>query len=102
MDVFENAFFLPSLLIGATVLAGISAAWQKYSEENEGVIRPKAVLRDGILGLIFTAMAWNFIPDTMKHITEGVTTSVASATTSAVSNTASFGEYDVQIGPARF
>ena len=102
MDVFENAFFLPSLLIGATVLAGLSAAWQKYSEESEGIIKPKAVLRDGILGLIFTAMAWNFIPDTMKHITEGVTTSVASVTVPVSTKSVSFGEYDVQIGPARF
>lgn len=94
--------FFVSILIGAFALAGVSAGFQKYSEETEGQIKPKAVLRDGILGAIFTAMAWTFLPDSMKTLTESVTTSVSTATTTVASTVAHVGDYDVQIGPARF
>ena len=102
MDVFENPMFLVSLLIGALALAGVSAGFQKYSEETEGQIKPKAVLRDGILGAIFTAMAWTFLPDSMKQLTESVVSTATTATTTVASTVAHVGDYDVQIGPARF
>lgn len=102
MEVFDNPMFMLSLLIGAVLLAGISSAYQVYGPESEGEIKPKAVMRDGILGAIFTAMAWTLIPDSMKHVTESVTSSVATVATSAVSVAPGLGDYDLQIGPARF
>jgi hypothetical protein len=102
MEMFDNPMFLLSLIIGAAVLAGISSAYQVYGPETEGHVKPKAVLRDGILGAIFTAMAWTLVPESMKNVTESVTTTVASATTSAVSVAPGLGDYDLQIGPARF
>lgn len=95
MEVFENPMFFASLVIGAVVLAGISSAYQVYGPDSEGSVKPKAVLRDGLLGLIFTAMAWTFIPESMNSLAKTVTT-----VNSAVSSTV--GDYDVQIGPARF
>lgn len=95
--------FFVSILIGAGFLALSSFAWQKYSDENEGQVKPKAILRDGILGAIFTAMAWMFLPDSMKQLTESVATSMSSTTTAVVSTTkAVSSDYDIQIGPARF
>jgi hypothetical protein len=102
MEVFDNPMFLISLLIGAAILAGISGAYQIYGPESEGHVKPKAVMRDGILGAIFTAMAWTLVPDSMKQVTESVTSSVATVATSAVSISPGLGDYDLQIGPARF
>lgn len=102
MDVFENPMFFVSLLIGAAALAGVSALFQKYSEETEGLIKPKAVLRDGLLGGIFTAMAWTFLPDSMKHLTDSVVSSASNATTTVAKTVVNVGDYDVQIGPPRF
>lgn len=102
MDVIENPGFFISVVIGGIILAGISSAYQTYSEENQGKVKPKAVLRDGLLGAIFVAMAWTFVPESMKSLTQSVTSSVSS-TTSTISNVAdSISDFDVQIGPARF
>ena len=103
MDVIENPGFFISLVIGGIVLAGISSAYQMYNPENSGKVKPKAVLRDGLLGAIFVAMAWTFVPESMKSVTESVTSSVSTATTT-VANTASSitSDFDVQVGPARF
>jgi len=87
-----------TILIGAITLAVISGVYQLNSEESGKTIKPKAVLRDGILGAIFTAMAWTLVPESMKSITESVTTA---ATTTAISASNPF-EYDVQVGPPRF
>jgi hypothetical protein len=102
MELFDNPMFFVSLLIGAAILAGISSAYQVYGPESEGQVKPKAVMRDGILGAIFTAMAWTLVPDSMKSVTESVTSTVATAATSAVSVAPGLGDYDLQIGPARF
>jgi preprotein translocase subunit Sec61beta len=103
MEVLENPKFFVSLLIGGIVMAGISSAYQIYNEENEGKVKPKAVIRDGLLGAIFVGLAWTFLPDSMKSLTEGFSSTTA-AVTNAVENTAKAisSEIDVQIGPASF
>ena len=103
MDVFENPAFFISILIGGIILAGVSSAYQLYSEENEGKVKPKAVIRDGLVGSIFVALAWSFIPDSMQSIANKFT-STATTITNAVEKTAQAitSEIDVQIGPARF
>jgi hypothetical protein len=74
------------------------------NEENNKQIKPKAVVRDGILGIIFTAMAWSFFPDTMSDLSKSVTTKVSSATAESVNPVSGGGgyEYDIQVGPPRF
>jgi hypothetical protein len=97
--IFEDPMFFISIVVGAVILAGISGAYQKYGPETTGDVKPKAILRDGILGAIFTAMAWTFVPESMK----GLTSAVASGATSAASTTAStISDYDIQVGPVRF
>jgi hypothetical protein len=108
MDMLENPSFFASVVIGGILLAAISAGFQYMNEENNKQIKPKAVLRDGILGVIFTAMAWSFFPDTMSDLSSSVTSKVSAATTESVKSAVRSGgtgggfEYDIQVGPARF
>jgi hypothetical protein len=97
-----DTLHITTILIGAIILAAISGIYQLNSEESGKTIKPKAVLRDGILGGIFTAMAWTLVPESMKSITESVTTAASTAATTAVSAAANPFEYDVQVGPPRF
>ncbi len=107
MDNFDlsNPTFLMSLLVGAVVLAAISGAFQMYTgEEAEGTraIKPKAMVRDGILGAIFTAMAWTLVPDSMKQMSESLTSTVTAAAATASSAASNTPDFDLQIGPPRF
>ncbi len=104
MEVLENPFFFVSVVSGALILASVSAGFQYLNEENNKEIKPKAVLRDGILGAIFTAMAWMFLPDTMKGLTNSVSSMAASTTETAATIVKKSipSEYDVQVGPPRF
>ncbi len=107
MDNFDlsNPSFLTSLLLGAVVLAAISGAFQMYTgEEGEGAqaIKPKAVMRDGILGAIFTAMAWTLVPDSMKQMSESLTSTVTAAAATASSAASNAPDFDLQVGPPRF
>ena len=104
MEVIENPYFFVTVVSGALLLASVSAGFQYLNEENNKQVKPKAVLRDGILGAIFTSMAWMFLPDTMKDLTHSVSsiaTSTSEATISAVKKSIP-SEYDVQVGPPRF
>lgn len=109
MDVdLTNPIFYVSLVIGSVILAAASFVQQRQGEEEQEV-KPKAVLRDGILGAIFTAMAWTLVPDSMKHMSESVVSTVSSATTAAATSATtalnSGGgsmDIDLQVGPARF
>ena len=103
---FTNPMFLVSLVLGAGLLVAASAAYQIYGPDAEGQIKPKALLRDGLLGGIFAAMAWTLVPESMKGLTESISTTIGSATTTAVESASSSiglgGGPDLQIGPARF
>jgi hypothetical protein len=107
MDNFDlsNPTFLTSLVIGAVILAAASGAFQMYTgEEGEGTraIKPKAVIRDGILGAIFTAMAWTLVPDSMKHVSESLSSTVTAAASAAKPLAGGASDFDLQIGPPRF
>jgi hypothetical protein len=107
MEVFENPMVLLTVVIGAAFLAGVSSLYQLYGPETEGAVKPKAILRDGILGAIFTAMAWTFVPESMKGVADSLSSTMPSVPTMSgggiSSKSVSFGpDFDVQIGPARF
>lgn len=106
-----NPSFLVSLFVGGAILAAASSAYQIFGSDTDGEVNPKAVLRDGLLGIIFTAMAWTFIPESMKSVTSRVVVGVSSATDSLESaggtilsgaGGSGVGGPDLQIGPARF
>lgn len=95
--------FMISCLVGAAILASASIAFQKFGEKDDETqspeVKPKAVLRDAILGAIFTAMAWTLIPESMDSVTQTLTQTVAS---SSAAPSSILGDFDLQIGPARF
>jgi hypothetical protein len=102
LDLTKSSLWI-SVLIGAIIVAATSAGFQKYSENSE--IKPKAVVRDAILGGIFVAMTWTLVPDSMTKITDSVTSSVINvANTASTATTSSLKtpEIDIQIGPAHF
>ena len=99
------------MLIGAAVLAAVSAFLQSQHEDAKPgePLNTKAVMRDGILGAIFTAMAWTLVPESMKSLTESVSsvatsaaTTVATTASEATKKVASSADIDLQVGPARF
>jgi hypothetical protein len=106
MDAFENPMLLATIAIGAAFLAGVSSLYQLYGPETEGKVKPKAILRDGILGAIFTAMAWSFAPESMKGVADSLSATMVttpSMTGGGASKSVSFSsDYDIQVGPARF
>ncbi len=96
-----NTMLWISVLLGGLIFAGLSAAVQSYTKDDDSQsFNLKAVMRDGILGGIFIAMAWTLIPDSMTTLTEKVSSTVSSATTSvSVPKTS---DIELQIGPAHF
>ena len=112
LDIYTNPMFWVSLLVGGIALAAISYGFQMAQDENQGQskeLNVKGILRDTILGGIFTAMAWTFVPEFMSSITNSATsaastvsTVVSSAGSVVGSATSAVTDVDVQVGPARF
>ena len=110
LDVYTNPMFWVSLLVGGIALAAISYGFQMAQDEGQGKeMNVKGLVRDTILGSIFTAMAWTFVPEFMKSITQSATSAVSTVSTvgsSAVSSlssaTSAITDVDVQVGPPRF
>jgi hypothetical protein len=104
MEAFDNPNVLLTLLLGAVFLAGVSTVYQLYGPEAEGAVKPKAVVRDGLLGAIFTGMAWTFVPESMDGAAKSLLSVFASSpSTQPIAKSVSFmPDFDVQVGPARF
>ena len=104
MDSVEltNPMFLASVVLGACLLVASSAAYQMYGPDSEGQIKPKALLRDGLLGGIFAAMAWTLVPDSMKQMSETLSSTVTAAAATASSAASNSPDFDLQVGPPRF
>ena len=102
LDLSKTSLWI-SIFIGAALAAAASAGFQKYgSDEESSDVNIKGIVRDAILGGIFVAMAWTFVPDSMTSITETVSSTVASATTATTSTVSKSSDFDVQVGPASF
>jgi len=114
LDVYVNPMFWVSLLVGGIALAAISYGFQMAQDEGQGQgqnkeLNVKGLVRDTILGGIFTAMAWTFVPEFMNSITNSATSAASTVSTvvssagSAVGSTVGKSvDVDVQVGPARF
>ena len=102
-----NPLFWGSLVLSAVVVAAVSYGYQLGKQEDvEEPINQKGLVRDGLLGAIFTAMTWSLLPDSMKTLTDSVSATVSTAA-STVAETASStvskaSDIDLQVGPARF
>lgn len=103
-SVWTKPSFWASLCIVGVVMAVLSAVVQSQTDTKE--VKSKAVLRDGLLGAIFTTIVWVLSPETMTSITttaSSVVTDVSTATTAiAAKAEAIAADLDVQVGPAKF
>jgi len=125
MDGLEltNPMFWVSIVLGGIIVAAVSYGFQmaQDSEATSKEFNVKGAIRDLLLGGIFTAMAWTLVPDTMKSITNSVSSSASSAVSSATNAVATAtqsggstttvapvttqtlsGDVDIQVGPPRF
>lgn len=98
---FTHSGFWSTVVIGCVVV-GIVNAFLQYQNDPEN-INQKAVLRDSILGGIFTAMAWTLAPETMESLAIKIATTTKDTTSSILNgSSSSLGEIDLHVGPPRF
>lgn len=101
LDLTSGKLWL-TVILGAIVLGAVSTGFHKANAEDSGEeLNVKGIMRDGILGGIFVAMAWTLIPESMTSLSDKVTSSVAAVATTATS-AAKSSEFELQIGPPRF
>ena len=105
MDSFWSLpSFWISILIACLLSVGVSAFVQLNTDENK--LKNKALVRDGILGAIFTTIVWVMSPETMDSISSSAQNLIGGAKETAQtlgSTTYKLGEeVDVQVGPAKF
>lgn len=103
---FTNTGFWTTVVIGIVIVCIVNVILQYQNDPEQ--INQKAVVRDGILGGIFTAMAWTLAPETMESLASKVVTITKDSTKSVMSGgtsfleSSSFGEIDLHVGPPRF
>lgn len=101
MDMFDtsNPIFWISCVAGAAILGLGSYILQKRSGEVEQNI----ILRDSVLGVIFTLMAWVSVPDTMKDITSSIfSESTAQVVQDTAKKSVHFQDLELLVGPPAF
>lgn len=101
MDMFDtsNPTFWISCLAGAAILGVGSYILQKRS----GDVEQNIILRDSVLGLIFTLMAWVSVPDTMKDIASSLfSESTAQAVQDVAKKAVHFQDLELHVGPPAF
>lgn len=102
---FTDPTFFVTLILGGLFFCLISFAFTQF-ESKDGSIRinKKGLLRDTLLGVIFTTMAWNILPESMKSLGDSIKNTFTSSTTSIKSGGSipSSTDIDLQVGPASF
>jgi hypothetical protein len=105
----ESFWSLPSYWISILFVVltsiGLSAFIQLNNDTKE--LKNKALVRDGILGAIFTTIVWVMSPETMTTLSSSVNNMVGGVqeATQTLGNTAlsyKLGDVDIQVGPAKF
>ena len=99
--------FWTTVIIGFLIVGVVNVLLQYQNDPEQ--INQKAIVRDGILGAIFTAMAWTLAPETMESLaskvvstTKDTTHSIISGGSSFLESSSSLGEIDLHVGPPRF
>lgn len=102
---YTNTDFWIAIGVGGSVVASLSAGQQFMAKDRED-IRYRAVFRDFCFGAFLTAILYMFLPEsiqnwilvgqsTVKEVSKGVVSTIAS-------ESKSLGDYELQLGPARF
>jgi hypothetical protein len=94
------------LLLGASFIAGIGAAANYATQSDGNTINMKSVLRDFLIGVILTSIAWMFVPESFSSIGE-MMESVASTIASPMGVSSGgggppIGDLDLHVGPPSF
>ena len=99
---YTNTDFWIAIGVGGSVIASASAAQQiltrNHSEPYSGV-KVKSIFRDFFLGAFLTALLYMFLPESFQSWISSGKSAVESLTPSLPK---SVGEYELQVGPARF
>jgi len=101
LDLSKTSLWI-SIIVGACIVAAASAGFQHYSSENNQPIKVKGVVRDAILGGIFVAILWTFVPESMVQITDNVTNTVSNVATTTTTAVSKSSDIDLQVGPPGF
>lgn len=96
---YTSPTFLLSCAAGAALLGIGSYILQKQSGNSDN----KKVLRDSILGVIFTLMAWVSVPDTMKQLSTSIfSEGTAEVVQEVAKKTVQFQDLELHVGPPGF
>lgn len=96
---YTSPTFLLSCAAGAALLGIGSYILQKQSGNPDN----KKILRDSILGVIFTLMAWVSVPDTMKQLSTSIfSEGAAEAVQEVAKKTVQFQDLELHVGPPGF
>ena len=90
-----NPSFLVSLFVGGALLAVASSAYQIFGSDTDGEVNPKAVLRDGLLGIVGGVSS---VTDTLESSGGAI---LSGGGIGGIGGSGGGGP-DLQIGPARF
>lgn len=111
---YTNTDFWIAIGVGGSIVGAMSTAQQLlYKDQSEPYsgFRVKAVLRDFCLGAFLTAVLYMFLPETFSSWISSASSVASSAATSVSKgmsggstspSSSGFGEYELQVGPARF
>ena len=106
---YTNTDFWIAIGVGGSIVGAMSTAQQLlYKNESEPYsgFRVRAVLRDFCLGAFLTAVLYMFLPETFSSWISSASTAASSMSKGmsggSSSSSSGFGEYELQVGPARF
>ena len=104
---YTNPVFWATVLIGGLLLCSLSASITYYQNKDtdEPKVNIKGLVRDTILGSIFTAMGWALVPESFESVAKTVSSSVSSVSTNTLMKGGASlpsADFDLQVGPAMF
>ena len=104
---YTNPVFWATVLIGGLLLCALSASITYYQNKDteEPKVNVKGLVRDTILGSIFTAMGWALVPESFESVAKTVSSSVSSVSTNTLMKGGASlpsSDFDLQVGPAMF
>jgi len=106
MDIpYTKPLFWLTVLIGGLLLCSLSGIITYYQNKDtdEPKVNLKGLMRDTILGSIFTAMGWTLVPESFESVANTVSSSVSTTVQNVTTNTlVGGGDFDLQVGPAMF
>jgi hypothetical protein len=102
---YTNTDFWIAIGVGGSVVASLSAGQQFMTKESGQDLRYRAVFRDFCFGAFLTAILYMFLPESIHSwitVGQSAVKEVSKGVSGLASAPSSFGDYELQTGPARF